>query len=271
METEKTRTQSKEVAKKTETAVQALGVDASVLDAWTTSQSDATELLIPKLLLMHATSELVQDGTFQAGALVRSTDKKVLGDAKKPIKIVPILYNRTWVENKYNGTQFQWDHERPWNQENAADAWEYEAANEKGELHKWKRQKAYNFYALIVDNNDPTQLPIVKIQFKSSSSRAGRTLADFFAKLQHINKTRMMQKKEPIYPASYIWELSSKLEKGDKNNYQTFIVTQAGETPRELISEAAQWFVTMTQEAHRVKDDNTSETMEAGLSEEAPF
>jgi len=256
-----------EIAKREDTALATLGVGADVLDAWTTSQSDTTELLIPKLLLMHPTSELVQEGTFASGDLVRSTDKKILGNAKKGVKIIPILYNRTWVENKHNGSQFVWDHEREWNAANASDVWEYEVDGVQ-----WKRQKAYNFYAILADTVEGTELPIVKIQFKSASSRAGRTLADFFAKLGVLNKARIQQKKAPIYPASYIWDLKSELVKGDKNNYQTFTITQAGETPKELVAEAANWFVTMTQEAHRIKDDAAAEALEgSGLSEEAPF
>lgn len=230
------------------------------IDAWVDDVADTAELLIPKAILMQAVSELVQDGTCVSGDIIRSTDKKVLGNAKKPFLFIPFHMSRTWVENKYDGGMYRWDHERAYTAENAKDDWEYEVNGEK-----WKRQKAYNFYALLPDEADPTALPIIKLQFKSGSARAGTQLADFFARVSVTNKTRKMQGLGPIPPACKVWKLSSKLMEGDKNKYQAFIAEVGHDSTKEQIEQAASWYMMMKNQPTRVKEHEVAENSEASV------
>lgn len=230
------------------------------MEAWGSDVSDSTELLIPKAILMQAVSELVQDGTCANGDIIRSTDKKVLANAKKPLTIVPFSMTRTWLENKYDGGMYRWDHEKPWTAENANDPWEYEINGEK-----WKRQKAYNFYALLPDEKDPTALPIIKLQFKSGSIKAGKTLADFFARLQVTNKARKAAGKPIMVPACNQWKLSSKLMEGDKNKYQAFVIEMGPETPREQIEQAATWYTMMKTQPQNIKEHEVKESTESDV------
>lgn len=234
---------------------------AAEMEAWGSDVADTSELLIPKAILMQAVSELVQEGTCVNGDIIRSTDKKVLGNAKKPVTIIPFSMTRTWLENKFDGGMFRWDHEHAWTEGNANDPWEYEVAGVK-----WKRQKAYNFYALLPDEKDPTALPIIKLQFKSGSARAGTQLADFFARLQITNQTRKLLGKSPLTPACNTWKLSSKLMEGDKNKYQAFVIEQGPESTKEQIEQAALWYLTMKKQPSRVKEHEVKETTEGPVA-----
>ena len=228
------------------------------MEAWGDDVADTAELLIPKAILMQAVSELVQDGTCANGDIIRSTDKKVLGNSKKPCLIIPFSMTRTWIENKYDGGMYRWDHEHAWTAENANAPWEYEVNGEK-----WKRQKAYNFFALLPEEKDPTSLPIIKLQFKSGSARAGTQLADFFARIKVANTARKAQGKSIIPPACHTWKLSSKLMEGDKNKYQAFVIEQGPESTKEQIEQAASWYLMMKTQPSRVKEHEVKENAEA--------
>jgi hypothetical protein len=248
------------VVKKEENAVALTAMNTAEMEAWGSDVSDSTELLIPKAILMQAVSELVQDRTCSSGDIIRSTDKKILFDSSddKPLLIIPFSMTRTWLENKYDDGMYRWDHERPWTAENANDPWEYELNGEK-----WKRQKAYNFYALLRDETDPTALPIIKLQFKSGSIKAGKVLADFFARLQLTNRARKAAGKTMLVPACNQWKLSSKMMEGDKNKYQAFVVEMGPETPKELIEQAATWYMMMKTQPQNIKEHEVKESSEA--------
>src|SRR4051794_30344857 len=58
---------------------------------------DASDILIPKLLLMQGLSELVAEGKFQMGDIVNSVTQAKLGDKTKSIEFIPIATFKTWV------------------------------------------------------------------------------------------------------------------------------------------------------------------------------
>lgn len=256
---------SKQVATKSKAQDLAITtLNQNEVEAWVDDLADTAELLIPKAILMQAVSQLVQESTCSSGDIIRSTDKKVLGNSKKPFTFIPFHMSRTWIENKYDGGMYSWDHERPYTAENANDEWEYEVDGAK-----WKRQKAYNFYALLPDETDPTALPIIKLQFKSGSARAGTQLADFFARISVTNKTRKMQGLGPIPPAFKTWKLSSKLMEGDKNKYQAFQVEQGPDSTKEQIEQAASWYMMMKTQPTKVKEHEVKENTEGSVVSEA--
>jgi hypothetical protein len=252
-----TQKKTKAVAKAAATQAPAslAGMDESALEAWTDSQADTTEILIPKVILMQATSTLVAEGDCAAGDLVRSTDKAILGNAKNPVGIVPISYTRTWVESKYDGNMYKWNHEHPFTAANADLEWKY--VDDEGV--QWERKKAYNFFVVLADNPDSTQLPIIKLQFKSGSIKVGKQLADFFARLPVINQTRKARGQSALFPASFIWDLSSVVVKGDAAAYQTFALKQGEETSPELLDVAVNWYMTLNSAKTVVKTDDVEE------------
>ncbi len=235
---------NKEVARRETDSVAILPADLA--GDWGTESVDSTDIVIPKLLLMHPTSELVQGASAQGGDLVRSTDNVKLGDKNKPVKLIPFMMFKTWVENKFKDGQYRWDHERPYTAENSNDAWEYELNGDK-----WKRQKALNFYALLLQDiasSDGFPLPI-KLQFKSASLKAGRVLAN------HFGVCKMMKKP----PVIKIFNIGSELVKGDKNTYQVFTVAVGENSTIEQMQACKSWYTTISESIGKVKDHNVSD------------
>lgn len=210
--------------------------ESEVLD-WAAAQADSADIIIPKLILMQSNSELVAEGVATPGDFVRSTDKKVLG---KNLKIIPFDKSVTWVELKLTDGRFKWMREVPYTDFNATAEWDFE---EEGV--PCKRQKAYNFYAYIANQgSDDAELPIIKLQFKSGSIGAGKTLADYFAKIPVFNAARKVRGEELLTPASFIWNLGVQVIK-DKNIYQSFTITKGEPTPAALLAECFTWYKTV--------------------------
>lgn len=223
------------------------------LNQWVDSQADSADIIIPKLILMQSNSELVANRVAGTGDFVRSTDKKNLGNN---LKIIPFHKSVSWVELKLTGGKYKWNREYPHTPENAAQEWEFVDESNT----PCKRQKAFNYYCMLAQPEaDDTELPIVKVQFKSGSVKAGANLADYFAKIKVMNTTRKMQGKTLIVPASYVWTLSSEGVKGESGMYQKFNVAKGDATPTNLLVECMTWFKTI-HDAKNVVEHNDPAT-----------
>ena len=228
-------------AAKTTTPVKTNGAlpPATYESGWGTEGVDKRDILIPKLLLMQGLSELVTEERAQIGDIVDSVTGEVLGtcrdSGKKPVKFIPISTFKTWVEfQKVNGTA-KFTRIVPMTEENAN--W----AMEDGEF---TRDRCINFYVLLADR--PEELPYL-LSFRRTGYRAGQKLATFFTKCELAAR-----RGKPVPPAAKVWALAGSKQSNDKGTYYVFDVEMAGDTSKEALQTAFEWFQTLRTQQTKV-------------------
>jgi len=222
--------------------------------AWGTEDVGQEEVVIPKILLMHGQSELVLDKQFATGDLIKSDPHKLLGNENQSVKVIPFSMSKSWSESEKVGGKFEWREEYPWTATNTDQAWEYEKNGTT-----WRRDKNYNFYALLVSElDDDTCIKPIKLQFKRTSFRAGKRIASWFSDCKLT--------KSP--PAMKVWEIGAELIKGDENSYFVFTSKMGEDTPVDYVNSCYTWFKFIKDNADKVSDHHVEEEAATTVSEE---
>jgi hypothetical protein len=218
---------TKAVQKKQRTEVSNYNQDD--MAAWGGNAFTQSDIIIPKLVLMQASSTLVADNdNLKAGDYIHSVTKEVVGNAKKPIKIIPFYMKKFYRVTVAEGRDFVFDHMEAWDHRNDG------APNEF--MHNGKaaqRQKVYQFYALL--NDEP--LPFI-VTMKGLSFRTGKQLA---------NEMYLVNQMKQLPPPGRTFELGVEDTEFEGKKYKAFTVKDAGETPREIVTGTAlQWLKTIS-------------------------
>lgn len=246
---------SKEIAKK-ETAALSTSVNSN---AWGSEGIDASDVVIPKLLLMQGLSEFVAAGEAKSGDIARSTTGEVLGGVNKGVEIIPFMTFKTWKLEENTGSKFEYRGVEPITAENANEPLEW---NVNGK--HWRRNRCLNFYVLLPvdiakeaaamkkletsgDLPDPGDalLPCV-LTFQRTSYGAGKDLATHFMKAAHFG----------VPPAVSKFKLTSKLEKNEKGTFSIFEVEASGKSTTEEIAACKKWYETISQTKVKVVVDD---------------
>lgn len=218
---------------------------------------DATDILIPKLLIAQALSEVVSQGKVTQGCIYRSTTGEVMAAREKSLEIIPLLAWKTWRISELQNGKYEYVRREPMIDTTAPLQWE-----EGGVA--FRRDREMNFYVLLpqdidreikalaeldksgaLPSPDDALLPCV-VTFARTGYGAGKVLATHFAKAGHFRL--------PAHCAV----LSLKLEQ-QKNELGTFYVwTVDPKTVRRTtdveIAAADKWCGTLRQSAVRVDD-----------------
>lgn len=228
--------------------------------AWGSEGVDATDVVIPKLLLMQGQSEFVATGKAKLGDIVRSTTGEVLGSAAKGVEIIPLLSFKTWVNLEKVGNRFEYRGTEPITADNINSQLEWMQDGKE-----WRRDRCLNFYVLLPADiqrevsalkklestgafPDPKDalLPCV-LSFRRTSYGAGKTLSTHFIQAAHFNRP----------PAVSRFSLSSKMEKNDQGTFYIFEVNNVGMTATEDLEVCKRWYETITQTKVNVKVDDS--------------
>lgn len=222
---------------------------ADINSAWGAEEATSNDIIIPKLLLMHGLSKEVQSGNKIQGDLIRSTTLETLAKKGEKLKVIPFMMTKTWRISDISESPPKWKRDEIWNATNDDLAWEFEELDVKeNKTKKMRRDKAYNFYAMVVSDIDKGGAFPIRLQFLRTSAQAGRSIADYFA------KSRMFQKP----PAAQMWEISSELVTGPKP-YFKFVANPSTATSQEHLEECKNWFDTIKGNAHKVKEHEADE------------
>lgn len=224
--------------------------------SWGSEGVDASDILIPKLLLMQPLSRFVGDERAQAGDIVKSTTGKKVENCR----MIPLSTFKTWVEEEQIGSKFEYRQTVPMTAANADAPLEWEDAVTKT---KWQRSRVLNFFVLLSDDivreaaarkafaddgeipdTDDVLIPHL-VCFRRTSYRAGRELVTHFTKAAQMN----------LPPASKQFDLKVKKEKGDKGTYYVFDLVPAEKTPREYLPIARHWYELVKTNKVKVHDD----------------
>jgi hypothetical protein len=247
----------------------ALPVSAEAIEAASKQEVVASDVLIPRLLLMQGISPLVMGRKAQIGDLIRSTTSEKLGDPEHSVGLVPIRMVNAWImyETAKSANQqqpaFRGMVER--NASNEQLPWEYTGP----EGQEMFRRKAIALYALVpsdvaqyeqelqravtageAPDLNRTVLPVV-VTFQSTSFKyAGKKCASFFNNVR-VNSMRV----KGLVPFQYQLTLTCREEKKGTNSW--YIFDLAPPTPlkdQAVKEEAARWATVLASTAVRVDE-----------------
>ena len=187
------------------------------------AETSSQDLIVPKLMLMQAMSELVVAGKARAGDIINSLDENVVSDKDGTIDVIVFSSYKTvntFVNDEYNKTE-------TWNVEIGNLPYE-ETLNGT----KINRQHVLNFYVLTVDEiRANTAFPSV-VSFKGTSMYTGRKLATMMTRQKALGQPS----------ASLVFTLGRTLEKNDKGSYYVWTAAKKRSSTMEEVTAAKIWW-----------------------------
>lgn len=214
----------------------------------------ASEIIIPRVLLMQGLSDMVASRKAQQGDIVKSSGL-VLGGPDSPVSFIPLTYNLTWSLMEQVGGKFEFRGSEHMTAQNIDLPFEYE---EKGVT--CRRVKTISLYALLpydIDAEkqaleaalkegglpDPsTALMPVLITFRSTGYTAGKQVLGHFARAKKYNVRGYVS----------TMTLSCKQEKNDKGSFYVFDVAHMGKTDNSYLSVCEEWYTILTSNKAKV-------------------
>jgi hypothetical protein len=221
-------------------------------------QVDTTDVLIPKILLMHGQSEKVLQGEKTQGELVRSTDWATLAPRGGQVEIIVFDIWKTWRVLELVDKKFEWRREEPLTPENSHLEWEF---SEDGKA--MRRDKVLNFYCVLATEAQAGTTFPLKISFSRTSFKAGQKIADGYA--------RAIMDRQP--PTRQTWKLGSEFVNGAKERYFVFTVQSGTATTPEQREAVSVWKkrINVAKKTNSIKDhdiDESAPTHQSATTEE---
>lgn len=193
---------------------------STTLADWGDVEVSSDDLVLPKILLMQGLSELVAQGNAKMGDIVNSLTGVVLGDEKKPVKILPFYCRKSWVIEKWDGSKFQYDRILP-------DIGEKLPYDEEINGVKYKNSHQYEFFILTEDMSIPHIL-----SFRGTSHKMGKQLyTQMYVINRSIGKT----------PAGFWLDLSCTRDKNDKGTFMVWNFKPSTPSLPEHQAECINW------------------------------
>ena len=223
---------------------------AELMEAFGSENIDNEDIILPKLLLMQAMSEAVNEKeTAEAGDILKSTTEVVLGGRSKPVEIIPVSLQKSWVVMKKEGSKFEFVATEPVTAQNANRplTWTDELHNE------FRADKCLNFYVLLKSEvaaavkGEGAAIPCV-VSFRRTSYQAGRKLASGIAESKFM--------KQPAFAKSY--ELRAEKKTNDLGTFFVFDIVPKAKTSVEEMKYAFEWYKNLNAaqvKVHEAGDD----------------
>lgn len=193
------------------TGNKAVSTEVMNLGSFGTENVISSDLRVPKILLMQAMSDFVQDGKAAIGDIVDSFEGKKLGDLKSPIQIIPFFMTNTWtIKKEVNGKmEFEKIEDRGGNDVRR----EYEVIGQDG--IKRTNHRTMNIFCLIKNGN--MSVPYMISFMNSSFGNAAQP---------YLNKVQLL-KAEGKSPAHIVFNLGVAKEENEKGKWVSFTLEAA--------------------------------------------
>lgn len=195
---------------------------------WDTEVVDTKDIIIPKILLMHPTSEMVKKGTRNQGEIIKSTSGDVVAKRGETFDVIVFEKWKEWRIMKKNPTSGRFEYVRlePWTSENDSLPWDFE---ENGV--PFRRDKTMNFYGVLAKEADGGNAFPVKLSFVRTGFKTGLKIADAYA--------RALMEKQP--PTRQVFKIGSELVNGKEETFFAFTAEAGQATTDAQKSAALQW------------------------------
>lgn len=229
---------SKEVSKK-ETSL-----PSTDLAAWGTGPDvSAKDLVVPKLILMQGTSDLVKKKKAQYGDLLDSIDKKILGSSDRAFEVIPYHVNKYYTIRNKNTPKKDFIRKDALTMD--TDNLPYFDIEDGMEII---RERTYEIYC--VQAGDQEGLPLV-IVLKASNEKTGKAV---FTQMYIKNRNAKLS------PAAVVFEVSSREETRDDNSYMVYDMKPTRRSTKEEEASCLTWFKMVSQIKVDESEEETSTT-----------
>ncbi len=232
----------------------------------------ASDILIPRLLLMQGLSPAVAERKAQQGDMRRNTTMELLGGPDSGVEVVPLKLSPAWRVEEFVNGKFTFRRTEPRTAANDTQEWKF---TENGT--EWRRVKVLNLFALLakdlesfiaemekkdeIPDMSKMLLPVL-ISFKVKSYKAGKAFSTFYAQIQDMKRYNANVK-----PYAFKLPLTCKVETNEKG---TFYVWDAALKPTKLaekyLPEAERWYgyVNNMQNLRVTPEEEDGETEDTG-------
>jgi hypothetical protein len=262
---------SNEVALKQTNAVALDVVD----DLFEGLEIDSSDILIPKLLLMQPSSQLVGEEKAQIGEFRDSVSGDKLGSIVDPIVIVPFHFRKSWdIMNADDNNS--WLRNEPFTPANALLPW-----TDKVDGMNIKRIKRLDFFCMVPAQLEKGKVLPMVVSFKSTGYKSGSVILSNWqearTKVQQLKEQALANPKlaadilaqaKPYFSTSFV--LSGNKFKNEKNQIYCVPSIQVGaEVPVEVQKLCLQWLHTVKTAKNIVVDtSDEKEVASAPVSDE---
>lgn len=187
----------------------------------------ATDILIPKLLLMQPTSEFVSQEKAKSGDIVNSLGGDVLCPKGSKLEIIPFKCVKTWIKMKQTSGKPEFMGQEPYTMANAGTP-RTEVDNDGNNIINYE---CINYYVLLPSEIAAGEFLPYVISFRSTSYKTGKKLETYRAKLADYKK--------PICFKTF--ELGSNLQENDQGRFYIYTVDQGRDTQEHELAEVKPW------------------------------
>lgn len=224
------------------------------MGAWGAENTVASDLVIPRILLMQAMSKMCQNDKIaaRAGEIRGSLDGKLLGGKDKPLRVIPFYFTSTWVKFEMKNGKFEFIGVEDRDATNEDLPWEVEAGGKK-----FKNTKAINFFVLIPSEVETGEFLPYVMSFQNTSFAAGRKLVTLAEKLKQF--------KVPM--ASKVFEISVSTKQNDKGSWFIFDqVEQVGDS-KDFLPTAFEWYQKVSKGGVKVDESHMEDEAVSATSD----
>lgn len=203
--------------------------------AWGAGESvDAEDLLLGRILMQQGLSPAVSRGEAQVGEIRGSLDNKLYAERGKDIELVIFDQTKVWMEfiKKPDEDKVRWNRTFAFCADNHSLPWEERL--ESGIVVT--RQKALDFFCLVVDENYQENMPVV-LRAKSTSYKMGRGLVTLFS--------NWASRKPPLPSAHKTILVRTEMDKNEKGAFCVWAFKEGRQATEEEKRYAYQWFKTL--------------------------
>jgi hypothetical protein len=219
--------------------------------SWGGEGVSASDILLPKILLMQGLSKAVADEKAKAGDMLDSLSGSVIGSKSDSLEILAFNSFKTWIvyeqvpgKGAGEGAKLKFIKQEPMTPQN--ESWPLEEMMNGVQV---RRDKALNFYCLLTSQVAKGEFMPYLLSCRRTSYPAGRKLVTHFARLKMFNKP----------PASRIFELTCKKQENDKGVFYVFDVAEKRPSTDAEMQAAYQWWKVIQSTQVRVDDSDLAE------------
>jgi hypothetical protein len=222
---------------------------------WDTEKIDTKDIIIPKILLMHPTSDLVKKGTRNQGEIVKSTTGEVVAKRNETFDVIVFDKWKEWRIMKKNPTSGRFEYLRldPWTPENDDQPWEFTEGTET-----YRRDKTMNFYGVLAKEAETGSAFPIKLSFVRTGFKTGMKIADAYA--------RALMEKQP--PTRQVFKVGAELVNGKEETFFAF-TAEGGQATTEAQKKAAIGWRQVVQQAKKTNTIMDHEVDEAETTSNA--
>jgi hypothetical protein len=229
---------------KPETTKNEVAKKAAVLPAVQRHHSivDASDIVVPRLLLAQGLSQTVANQTAKMGDITNSLTGAVVGGPTTPVNFIPITIKKYWRRFEKVGSKKAYRGVEPFTRENANRPLTEEASSQANPQQKalWEYDLVLEVYGFTEDDvQDPIALPTA-ISFTRTSYKAGQKVMTHFAALEGALPS-------PLPYHTYMLTLSCEKKQNDKGIFYVFDVkpkmdgAKAAKTPPAYTAKIERW------------------------------